>query len=311
MNPITYTKNKHRNAIPRVSYLLLSFMLILGLGLMGCEGPQGPQGEQGEQGPEGPVGPAGEDGSVMHADEGAPNEDIGAVGDYYLNQNTGELYGPKTDDGWGEPGIVLKGEDGQDGADGQDGEDGSQIHSGSGAPSGSLGVVGDFYLDEDNYDLYGPKTSSGWGSPLNLKGADGNANVTRYIFPGHDYSGTYFTEHEIDVTEAEMEESAWQVYLVRTFSDGILAYHVPGWAGPGGNSQYRVVHETTSLRHEVNILLQDGPGEEYDNIYIIRIAASNTEDMSSSVGGSSIIPDHLDVSNYEEVAEYYGFGRNQ
>lgn len=247
---------------------------------------------------------------MIYAGDGPPDADIGNINDYYLNQNTGELYGPKTDDGWGEPGIVLKGEDGEPGSQGPAGEDGSQIHSGSGAPAGSLGEVGDYYLDKSSYELYGPKTGSGWGSPLNLKGADGNANVTRYIFPGHDYSGTYFTEHEIDVTEAEMEESAWEVYLVRTFSDGLLAYHVPGWAGPGGSSQYRVVHETTGPRHEVNILRKDGPGEAYDNIYIIRIAAGNTEDHTKRAG-DNIIPDHLDVSNYEEVAEYYGFGGDQ
>ncbi|PAU93639.1 hypothetical protein CK503_10820 [Aliifodinibius salipaludis] len=135
-----------------------------------CEGPSGSEGPQGPEGPEGPVGPAGEDGSMIHAGDGTPDASLGENGDYYLDETTGELYGPKNDDGWGTP-ISLQGPPGQDG---QDGEDGSQIHAGSGAPDASLGAVGDYYLDEDSYDLYGPKTESGWGTPINLKGT---ANV--------------------------------------------------------------------------------------------------------------------------------------
>lgn len=301
--------------IQRLSYLLLSFMLVLGLGLMSCEGPTGDQGAKGDKGDRGAIGPAGEDGSVMYADEGAPGDNIGQNGDYYLNQNTGELYGPKTNDGWGEPGIVLKGEDGQDGTDGQDGaggqdgEDGSQILSGNGAPNGSLGAAGDYYLDQDNYELYGPKTSNGWGTPLNLKGANGNANVTRYIFPGHNYVEEFLSSHEIDVTEAEMEESAWEVYLVRSVIDGIDAYHVPGFAPEG--SQYGVFYTTYGdANNQIMIHRVDGPGDAYDNIYIVRIEASSTEDYTKRAG-DSIIPDHLDVSNYEEVAKYYGFDGDQ
>ena len=104
--------------------------------LIGCEGAAGPEGPQGQQGPAGPVGPAGEDGSVMYAGPDAPTSDIGQEGDYYLNITTGEYYGPKDSNGWGNPIIVLMGEDGEDGADG------SQIYSGNGAPDASLGEEG-------------------------------------------------------------------------------------------------------------------------------------------------------------------------
>ncbi|GAA5522657.1 collagen-like protein [Aliifodinibius salicampi] len=172
----TTTKRERRQNILK-KLLLVALPLALVLGTMaGCEGPQGPDGAQGPQGPigpEGPVGPAGEDGSVIHAGSGAPSADTGVNGDYYLNQDTGELYGPKNDDGWGTP-ISLQGQDGVDGQDGADGEDGSQIHSGTSSPDASLGIVGDYYLDKSNFDFYGPKTNSGWGTPINLKGT---ANV--------------------------------------------------------------------------------------------------------------------------------------
>ncbi len=175
MNTVTNERVNKPNILNKLLLLVLPMALVLGT-MTGCEGPQGPDGPQGPQGSEGEIGPAGEDGSVIHAGTGAPSADVGVNGDYYLNQDTGELYGPKNDDGWGTP-ISLQGpagEDGQHGADGQDGEDGSQIHSGTGSPNAFLGVVGNYYLDKDNFDLYGPKTDSGWGTPINLKGT---ANV--------------------------------------------------------------------------------------------------------------------------------------
>lgn len=153
----------------RKSNILLLLVAIM-LTFIGCEGPAGSQGPQGPEGPEGAVGPAGEDGSVIYAGSGEPDSEVGANGDYYLNQDTGELYGPKNDAGWGTP-ISLQG---PPGADGQDGEDGSQIYSGTSAPDASQGSPGDYYLNTATFDLYGPKTESGWGSPINLKGT---ANV--------------------------------------------------------------------------------------------------------------------------------------
>ncbi len=48
---------------------------------------------------------------------------------------------------------------------------GGMIFGGSGAPSNSLGANGDFYIDLDTEDLYGPKTLGAWGSPIAFTGA--------------------------------------------------------------------------------------------------------------------------------------------
>ncbi len=296
----------------RLSRIMTLLVIIILPVFMGCEGPQGPQGPQGPEGPEGPVGPAGENGSVMYSGQGAPSTDIGGNGDYYLNTDTGEMYGPKDDSGWGNPIIVLKGEDGQDGQDGQDGKDGSQIQSGSGAPDASLGVVGDSYLDKDNYDLYGPKTDSGWGSPLNLKGADGNANVTRYIYPGYEFSSTNY-ETTVTITgiesKAEMRESSWNVYLVvKASNDDIYYDHIPGVTQL--DDKYSVTHiwKSSDSEMDLEIRLEEGGGWEYDQIEVVRIEASNTEDQTNKqIGRNTIIPDHLDFSDYDAVAEYYNF----
>lgn len=47
------------------------------------------------------------------------------------------------------------------------------IHSGYGGPKNSIGEVGDYYLDLSAVELYGAKTSFGWGTPIALKGEKG------------------------------------------------------------------------------------------------------------------------------------------
>jgi hypothetical protein len=53
------------------------------------------------------------------------------------------------------------------------GEPGSSILNGSGTPSPSLGRDGDFYIDTDVYDIYGPKAAGVWGSGTALSGGGG------------------------------------------------------------------------------------------------------------------------------------------
>lgn len=53
---------------------------------------------------------------------------------------------------------------------GPQGPRGTGILNGSGAPDEYLGINGDFYLDVDTMELYGPKNSLGWGPPVDLVG---------------------------------------------------------------------------------------------------------------------------------------------
>lgn len=104
-------------------------------GPQGDTGPQGPQGDTGPQGPEGPQG------------------DTGPTGPQ----------GPQGDTG----------PQGPQGPAGADGADGSEWHNGSGSPSGALGVVGDYYLNNDNGDYYEKTGSSTWTLRGNLEGPQG------------------------------------------------------------------------------------------------------------------------------------------
>ena len=143
----------------------------------GLEGPEGPQGKTGDAGA---VGPAGKDGSTMYSGNGVPANSIGINGDYYLDKNTGDLYGPKAVGAWGTPTVLrgTNGTNGSNGSNGTNGTNGSTTLSGNGTPSAATGIVGDYFLDKTNYLLYGPKTAAGWGIPILLRGADGTQGPT-------------------------------------------------------------------------------------------------------------------------------------
>jgi hypothetical protein len=57
------------------------------------------------------------------------------------------------------------------GTSGPQGGRGTGILNGTTAPNNSIGIIGDFFLNTTNMNLYGPKTDSGWGSPTDLVGS--------------------------------------------------------------------------------------------------------------------------------------------
>ena len=71
----------------------------------GAKGDKGDTGAKGDKGDKGEQGVAGQDGTKIYAGMGAPNN-IGKVGDWYIDTQNKHLYGPKTNNGWGK-GISL------------------------------------------------------------------------------------------------------------------------------------------------------------------------------------------------------------
>jgi hypothetical protein len=57
------------------------------------------------------------------------------------------------------------------GTSGPQGGRGTGILNGTTAPNNNIGIVGDFFLNTTNMNLYGPKTNLGWGSPTDLVGS--------------------------------------------------------------------------------------------------------------------------------------------
>ena len=148
-------------------------------------------------------------------------------------------------------------------------------------------------------------------TPTGPDGADGNANVTQYIFGGHDFSSEStcsISLSDLGITEQEREESAWLVYL---FYDGVVgvapSYQVPGIGARG--EEYSVELSTVvtpGLPQVLTIALENGTGDEYYEIRVIQIQASDMIDTTSagfSAGG--LIPEYLDVVNYRAVVDHY------
>ena len=52
------------------------------------------------------------------------------------------------------------------------------VLNGKGAPSNTLGINGDFYIDTRSLLLYGPKASGKWPLPSNLQGPTGAAGAS-------------------------------------------------------------------------------------------------------------------------------------
>lgn len=82
-----------------------------GVGIQGPSGPPGEsiQGDPGIQGIPGNTGPAGSPGSVIHTDSGEPDPSLGIDGDYYIDQDTAFLYGPKEAGNWFTEILDLRG----------------------------------------------------------------------------------------------------------------------------------------------------------------------------------------------------------
>jgi hypothetical protein len=57
------------------------------------------------------------------------------------------------------------------GTSGPQGGRGTGILNGTTPPDNNIGIIGDFFLNTTNMNLYGPKTDSGWGSPTDLVGS--------------------------------------------------------------------------------------------------------------------------------------------
>jgi hypothetical protein len=76
---------------------------------------------------------------------------------------------------------------GPQGLPGFDGSNGKTVLNGSGAPAGSLGRNGDFYLDTTSEVLYGPKTAGAWpATGVSLVGPRGATGATGPAGPAGD-----------------------------------------------------------------------------------------------------------------------------
>jgi hypothetical protein len=142
-------------------------------GVKGDTGAAGNDGAPGQKGDPGVQGVPGVDGKTIRYGSGAPAVGLGVAGDFYIDVTANFIYGPKTTV-W-PTGVSLVGPAGQKGDPGNAGAagaDGKTVRYGAGAPSNSLGVDGDFYIDTVAHAIYGPKATT-WPSGTSLVGPQG------------------------------------------------------------------------------------------------------------------------------------------
>ena len=140
----------------------------------GLNGNNGQDGQNGQDGNDGKDGSDGKNGTSLLTGNEIPSNTLGSIGDSYINTSTFDYY-IKNESGWNKIGNIKgskgdTGYTGSSGSNGKDGKDGSQILTGLGAPSTSLGSIGDYYLDSNSKNLY-KKSSSGWEVVVSLDGS--------------------------------------------------------------------------------------------------------------------------------------------
>jgi Collagen triple helix repeat (20 copies) len=157
----------------------------------GATGSQGPQGIQGVQGPTGSTGSPGSPGAAgekWFSGTGVPAGGTGAVGDWYLNDGNGDVYEKTGASAWtlrdnltgpqGTQGIQgIQGVQGPTGSTGSAGTPGEKWFSGTGVPAGGTGIIGDWYLNDANGDVYEKTGASAWTLRDNLTGPQGTQGI--------------------------------------------------------------------------------------------------------------------------------------
>ena len=110
----------------------------------------------------------GEDGKTVLNGITDPGSEDGEDGDFYINTDTWQIFGPKTAGAWGTGTDLI----------GADGADGKTVLSGSTDPGSETGEDGDFYINTTSWQIFGPKTAGAWGTGTGLIGADGADGAT-------------------------------------------------------------------------------------------------------------------------------------
>lgn len=134
-------------------------------------------------GPEGPQGEAGI-GNSWYTGAGAPDNGAHEEGDFYLRTSNGDVYQKTAPATWTIVANIIgptgaTGPEGDEGPQGDTGATGASTvwRSGTGAPAGGLGVIGDWYLNDANGDVYEKTGASTWTLRDNITGPTGAAGA--------------------------------------------------------------------------------------------------------------------------------------
>jgi len=280
-------------------------------------------------------------GALMYIGNVLPNLTFGAVGDYYLDVANGLIYGPRTATSWGR-GYSLKGPTGSTGSTGAAGKAGSQIYSGTGVPDPSLGTLTDYYFDKTNYLLYGPKSASGWGTPISFTGpagpagpqgpqgpAGGGANVktdvftlkgsdwlwnSQYVFETSAGSYTeYFTRYYVRqnnaITQGLLDSGLVIVYFTPSpinnpYQWAPLPYQFDSSFGYTDNYVYVTAVGQVTLHY---FFIQTDPSSTLPTLSTYNDETRQFKIVAiTGKTGKFMLEHHVNLNNYQEVSKITG-----
>lgn len=144
-----------------------------------------------------------------------------------------------------------QGATGAAGSVGPAGANGTQIYSGTTTPASSTGNSGDYYLDLTTDVLYGPKTSSGWGSGISLMGNTGAAGKAgSQIYSGSGApsaatgtAGDYYLDATNYILYGPKTASSWGTGIVLKGATGTANVIYSAW-GYGSNPRDTMIDES-------------------------------------------------------------------
>ena len=267
-------------------------LMILACCLYACK-----KGDPGLAGMNGTNGTNGKNGSQFFGGPTDPDLSIGVAGDFYINTATGVLFGPRAPDSWG-VGYGLKG------APGTPGADGGKILTGSGTPLISVGNPGDYYLDKENYLLYGPKTQfKGWGTAVSLRLPEGTANV---IYSAWKYA-TNVRDTNIDNSNLKAADLAAPELTTDVLNTGMTQVYMDYGGGP------IVLPFTTYSATKLNVFSYF---PRQGHFVITRFAADNSNSLNLSPyllyryviipgGIKTAVANHININDNAAVRRFY------
>lgn len=151
--------------------------------------------------------------------------------------------------------LGPQGVPGKQGETGPPGEKGASILVGGDSPMADSGKEGDFYIDTTHLLLFGPKTASGWGNGISMRGTTKTSMYHGNGKPasGLGYDGDFYFDDLSGILYGPKQEDDW--------GSGFLLHGATGPAGPAGpqgNANVKAYTFSTGL-----------DWESYGNVYQI------------------------------------------
>ena len=216
---------------------------------------------------------------------------------------------------------------GAPGAAGTNGTNGLSVLNGTGAPAGSTGVDGDFYIDTAAWLIYGPKAAGVWGAGTSLIGsgmanpmtsagdiivggaagaparlAVGGANTVLHGGPGPGYSAVLPADLDVSADNTTANATSTHHGLLPKLS-GVSTDVLKGdgsWAAPSGGGGALVLLEQHTASNSATLDFTTAISAAYDE-YLIEVL----DLLPATAGAAPLLCVSTDGGSTFQASAYY------